>query len=115
KKSLPRSSKKSLPAANSSVGPPISSAAIPIDDIWTPEIQARCPSSEAPSRNSLPLLSISMVVAPLPSLSSFFSSFKSSLSLQERFLTLGSSQVQANQSLHPLRSSQRNIICWIFS
>ncbi|CAN1191166.1 hypothetical protein LINPERPRIM_LOCUS39727, partial [Linum perenne] len=65
------------PAANSYVGPPISSAAIPIDDIWTPEIQALCPSSKAPSRNSLPealspYFRVSTAVAPLPSLSSFF-------------------------------------------
>ncbi|CAN1154453.1 hypothetical protein LINPERPRIM_LOCUS41140, partial [Linum perenne] len=64
-------------AANSYVGPPISSAAIPIDDIWTLEIQALCPSSEAPSRKSLPealspYFRVSTAVVPLPSLSSFF-------------------------------------------
>ncbi|CAN1153460.1 hypothetical protein LINPERPRIM_LOCUS14720, partial [Linum perenne] len=103
-KSIPRSSNnssvglRSPPAANSSVGPPISSAAIPIDDLWTPEIQALCPSSEAPSRNSLPLLSIFDGRSPSPLTFILLSSFKSSLSLQERFLTLGSSQVQANHS-----------------
>ncbi|CAN1795852.1 hypothetical protein LINPERHAP1_LOCUS20740, partial [Linum perenne] len=89
----------------------------------------------APSRNSLPLLSIFVGRSPSRLTVILLSSFKSfssvllhcrfplffflihrhyylypSLSLQERFLTLGSSQVQANHSLHPLRSSQEGSI-----